>query len=79
MPHFGGGAQEPPIGATVYVQRKGSGALTIVEGSNVDFIVPAGRKNNPVTLRAQGSTAALYLEAVGATQIWSVVGDLADA
>ena len=78
MPHFGGGSQEPPVGAVVYVQRKGSGALTIVEGSNVDFIVPAGRKNNPVTLRAQGSTAALYFEATGATQIWSVVGDLAD-
>ena len=77
MPPFAG--EVPPIGSVVYVKRRGPGALTLVEGSNVDFIVPGGRKNNPVTLRAQGSEAVLRMESDASPRLWSVVGDLADA
>ena len=77
MPAFGGDA--PPITSTVYFKRRGPGSFLIDHDANVTFIVPGGKANNPVVLRAQNSEAVAYLEDDGSPRIWSINGDLADA
>jgi hypothetical protein len=62
--------------STVWLQRRGSGALSISADANVTLLVPTGKA---AALRATGSVAALQIiDTTAGAQIWSVFGDLED-
>jgi hypothetical protein len=74
--NLGSGALEPALMAQVMLAREGSGGLNITADSGVSLILPTGKQ---AALRAAGSTAILQLRALGATHVWALYGDLADA